>query len=183
MPYTYTPDLSLFTEAFTQTGIRGLNWIIPVFIIFLTMILITRDPNKWKILLLPTTIAWRVAGLQSHYLLVIIGVILFVQESLSLEILGQVITATSGFASDVKSKIQKTTSFLTERTIKNKEWDKKFLDKIDKFTAPKKYEAKKAQETAIIQLKKDEFKFKKESIKNKLEELERKRKNQDNTTL
>lgn len=89
----YTPDLTMFQQAFTYTEVYGMNWIIPTILVFLTMIMITRDFNRWKILALPTLLAWKIAGLPTSLVLLIIATILYVQESLNLEVFGNLLTA------------------------------------------------------------------------------------------
>lgn len=96
----YTPSYELFKQAFTLTPINGVTWIIPMMILIITLILITRKPNHWKILALPTILMYRTIGLNFDplsYPLIGIAGILFVQESLGMEIMGNVITATSQY--------------------------------------------------------------------------------------
>lgn len=101
----YTPDLSLFQQAFTYTEVYGMNWVIPSILVFLTLIMITRDYNRWKILALPTLLAWKIAGLPTSIVLLIIATIVYVQESLNLEVFGNFLTATTETSSKTLSWI------------------------------------------------------------------------------
>lgn len=92
---TWTPDLSVFTEAFSQTAVAGWFWAIPLIITFLSMLLITRDVEKWKILFLPVWSGWWIVGVRGNTLMegliFVAGAVLLVIEMFSTQVLGNFI--------------------------------------------------------------------------------------------
>lgn len=87
MPYDL--NHTLWQTTFTDTSIFGLTWLIAIPVILLTLVLITRQTEKWKTLAFPVAMIWHIAGLEVHQLLFIILGIMFVIDSISLEVLGQ----------------------------------------------------------------------------------------------
>lgn len=88
---TYTPDYSLITEGFTYTWISGTKLIIPLILILLVMVFITRDVEKWKILALPVAILIRIMGVPTSILILIGAGIIFVIEVASTQVVGNII--------------------------------------------------------------------------------------------
>lgn len=76
----------VISSTFLDTSILGMKWIIPALIIVITMFLITRDMNKFKVLLAPVVATWFVLGMKSNFMLALIVVALpiFAIEVLSL---------------------------------------------------------------------------------------------------
>lgn len=89
---TYTPDITLVQEMFTYARILGQSWIVPTIITFLTMAIITRDVEKWKILAFPVWAGWWIVGVRANgitsFLIFTILAIMFVIELLSTQVIG-----------------------------------------------------------------------------------------------
>ena len=90
----------LFTDTFVNTHIAGVSWIAPLLVIIFSLLLITRDFDKWKLLALNVIIGWSIVGLHVSFALWIFAVILFVVEGISLQILGSMIGKVSETMSD-----------------------------------------------------------------------------------
>lgn len=102
----YTPDFSFFSQAFQHTPLAGITWIVPIMVVAITMLLITRDPNKWKVTFLPTLLSWRVIGLETSMIFIGIAVLLFVQESLQMDVIGNIVSATSLATTTLKDTVR-----------------------------------------------------------------------------
>lgn len=81
------------TSVFTNTRITNIEWAISIFIVLLTMLLLTTDYNKWKILALPVTIIWHIVGITPNFLWYLFVSILFIIEALSLQTVGNLLNA------------------------------------------------------------------------------------------
>ena len=90
---TYVNGTTAFEEIIANTNILGIEWIITAMIVFLTLLLITRDPNKWKTLALPVTATWYLCGLETSGVFLIIAAIIFSIESFSIDMIGELLTA------------------------------------------------------------------------------------------
>lgn len=87
----YLPDFSLFEETFTYAYVLGVEWIIPLMITIVGMLIITRDINKWKIMALPMLILTRIAGIPTNIILLMVAGIIFVIEALSTQTVGNIL--------------------------------------------------------------------------------------------
>lgn len=89
---TYTPDYTIIQEVFTYSRILLQGWIIPLIVTFLSMLLITRDVEKWKILAFPIWAGWWIVGIRgtglTNFIIFTITAILFVIEILSTQVIG-----------------------------------------------------------------------------------------------
>lgn len=75
-------------ESLNGTNIIGTQWIIPIIIIFLTLLLITRETNRWLYLAFPVSIMWRTAQLKVHMLIIAIAGLFFVTKLIQDDIIG-----------------------------------------------------------------------------------------------
>lgn len=98
METLYTPDFTAIKEALTQTWTLGTEWIIPLVIALLVMAVITKDTDKWKILALPVFALERIIGMPVHFILITIAGILFVVETMSTQVVGNLIGKAKQFA-------------------------------------------------------------------------------------
>lgn len=91
----YTPDWTLLTNAFQLTPLGGLEWIVGLLASILTCAIITRDTERWKILLCPAMAAWTAIGVPrvtvGYAMLMFIAFIPFAIESLSTVLFGKII--------------------------------------------------------------------------------------------
>jgi len=90
---TYTPDWSYMTDAFKNTYILGSGWILPLIMTFIVIIMITRDINKWKILMFPFLVLWNIIGIPVNLVIMIFAGLVFVIEALSTEMGGNLLTS------------------------------------------------------------------------------------------
>lgn len=77
------------------TGVKAFNngWFLPILVIGLTLLIITRDINKWKRFMLPVTAMWGAGGLLISPVVYIFGAILYVVEMFSIEAVGATLRA------------------------------------------------------------------------------------------
>jgi len=82
---TTTPvDFSIFENIFKYGQIGHYVWVIPLLLIFISMILISRQPEQWKILLLPISVGFYIildTATGMMYLLFVIGGIMLALSS------------------------------------------------------------------------------------------------------
>ena len=90
-----TAAWTIVQEVFKDSLVFNIDWLIVIFIVFISMLLITRNIQKWKVLALPVTLAWSIAGLKPSLLWYIIITIIFGVESLSIDMLGSLVKAVS----------------------------------------------------------------------------------------
>lgn len=74
-----------------NTSILGVTWIVSLIIIFFTLLLISRRPSDWKILALPVSLAWYLSGIRTSIIFVIITALIFVIESMSTDVIGEML--------------------------------------------------------------------------------------------
>jgi len=89
---TLTPDFSAFTTAFTNTWTLGTEWILPVVLAIMVMAIITKDIEKWKIMMFPMFVIERMLGIPVHFALMSLAGIVFAIETLSTQIVGNLIS-------------------------------------------------------------------------------------------
>lgn len=87
---TSTVDFSLFTSLFSHSTFFGLSWFVALLITMISLPMITKDPEKWKVLFLPVSLCWLIAGVNVHVIMLIIATLIFVQESIGLQTIGNV---------------------------------------------------------------------------------------------
>lgn len=85
----------LLKNAFLGWTPFNITWAFSIIAVVLTMAILTRDFNKWKQLFLPVMISWHIAGITPHFLMYIIGTLLFILENISIEQLGQLAEVTT----------------------------------------------------------------------------------------
>lgn len=95
----------LIRETFTQTNIFGVEWILTAIITFIVILLIAgKNIGDYKVLILPVTISLHIVGLTPNLLQYIIGILVFVMDTISLEILGNIAETTyAGFKRTTES--------------------------------------------------------------------------------
>lgn len=92
----YTADWGLITNALQLSNIAGASWVVPLIIVFLIMLIITRDVEKWKIMAFPIMAGLKVVGIPRDYpmvwlLFIMLAGIIFVMESMAHQVLGKVL--------------------------------------------------------------------------------------------
>jgi hypothetical protein len=139
MEYVYTPDFTALTEVFTQTWTIGSQWLIPLVLVFLSMALVTRNIEKWKVLFFPMMVTLRIIGLPVHFLILSAGGILFVVELLSTQLIGKVLSplvkATRRIVSDERYRSSEGRSSINKE-VKTIKQDRKELRKVKKLLIP-----------------------------------------------
>jgi len=88
-------DFSLLSNISNNTNIAGTDIILGFIFIILSMLLITRDVEKWKILAFPLAIGFTVAGINISPVIVIITAIIFTIEGLSLQVIASLVDTIS----------------------------------------------------------------------------------------
>ena len=77
-------------DAFINTNLFGADWIIPLATIFMTLLLITRDYENWKVLAFPVGTAYQIIGLHVGFIILAIAGTIFVISSGSVKVLGSI---------------------------------------------------------------------------------------------
>lgn len=88
-----TLGTGLLNDLFTDVTVFGVDWIIALITTIMIMLIISRDPEKWKVLLLPVTIVVGILGLTPTIIQYFIGAILFVINTMSTQVMGYIATA------------------------------------------------------------------------------------------
>lgn len=92
-------NMSIVKEAMTSIQPLGTTWMIPIVIVILSTLAITRDPKVMKRVLFPMAIGWHIALAQfqmgQNVLFLIITGIIFVSDIFTLEIISTVLTWTN----------------------------------------------------------------------------------------
>lgn len=68
---------SMVTEAFVDTTVFSIEWLIALAVLVISMLLITRNPKYWTFLAFPLTIGWHIVGLTPSLLQYIFTAIIF----------------------------------------------------------------------------------------------------------
>lgn len=110
-----TPNFSFLTDYIFNTNFFGLTGLVGLIVVIFTMLMITFDLQKWRTLLLPIATMWHIVGIKQNILILIIGVIIFVQENLSPELVGNILDMTEKVTSNIYRGISKTTNYVTDR--------------------------------------------------------------------
>lgn len=85
--------LTLLGHIVQDMTVFNITWVLSLVATFLTLLIITRDVNKWKELLFPVMTGWYIAGLPPFFLLFIFAAIMYGIETLSIQLIGQVVNA------------------------------------------------------------------------------------------
>ena len=116
----------LIRTTFTDTTIFGIGWIITLIATVIAMALISgKNWSDWKTLLLPVTIALHVIGLVPSILQYVVGAILFVMETMSLQVLGNIAETTTNMISSTVDAVQ---TYKTGRTKKERQHIESFTE-------------------------------------------------------
>lgn len=78
----------LISEILNRFELFGIPWMLPLVLVAITMLLITRDIQEWQVLALPVTVFWHIIGVTPHFLWYVVAIIMFVLYLLSLETIG-----------------------------------------------------------------------------------------------
>lgn len=85
-------DFGFLKENLIYVELFGQNWLIPLILSFLLVIIITRRPNKWGIVYLPLIIGLRTIGLYFslpvYMAMVTLGGLIFATSSLGTDVIG-----------------------------------------------------------------------------------------------
>lgn len=54
--------IELIKAIFVNTTILNIGWVMSLFLTLITLLIITRDTQKWQFLALPVTVMWHIAG-------------------------------------------------------------------------------------------------------------------------
>lgn len=92
---TIDAGYEIVTSVFQNTLVFNIEWIISLALLFVSLILITKDYNQWKKLSLPVIVGWYICGITPNYLILVISAMLFVVDTLSIQSLGQILTVSS----------------------------------------------------------------------------------------
>lgn len=89
----YTSGIPDLAESFTHLNILGAGWLITAIVIFLTLLLISRDPKDWEKLTLPVSIGWYMSGLKLPLPIILITGIIWAVSILGDNLIGQILTS------------------------------------------------------------------------------------------
>jgi len=113
---------TIMTTVFADTIIFNVTWLISLAITFLSLLILTRDANKWKILAFPVMLMWHIAGVPPNFLIYLVSAIVFAIEAMSLQTIGQIMQIATG---------------TVKRTFGPSQVDKMFARRAEKATARK----------------------------------------------
>lgn len=82
---------NVISNVFQNTYIFNTSWIISLIVTSITLMILTRDPEKWKEMWFPVTVLWHIAGITPFILVYVISAVLFVIEGLSIQTIGELV--------------------------------------------------------------------------------------------
>lgn len=98
--------LELIKTVIQDTYIFNISWIISAVLTMLTLLIITKDYNKWKTLAFPVMVGWHISGVTPFILLYMFGAIMFAIESLSVQVISGLLSATTKVFKENTEKIR-----------------------------------------------------------------------------
>lgn len=113
--------LNYIADIVGQTGFLNTPWLVHSILTLLTLIILTRDVNKWKQLALPITMLWHIIGIQPSYLMYLGAGIVFIIDNLSINIIGKTIRT-------ITRKKKQESNEMTKKKLLN--LDKKTISKF-----------------------------------------------------
>ena len=90
----YNITNTLWTQTFQQTTLLGVDWLVSIPIILISLALITRDMESWKSMAFVMAVAWSSVGIHVNAIILIITGIMFVIDTLSIQIITNIIGTT-----------------------------------------------------------------------------------------
>lgn len=90
---------------FSNTELFYVNWAVSLLLVFLTVVMITRDIEKWKSLAFPVALMYTIAGMPISLPIVFVLSLIFVQSAVSMQLIGNLVG--SAMDSDLGSFIPK----------------------------------------------------------------------------
>lgn len=89
--YTAEIGTESIKNAFQVNFIQGFEWIPILILTYISILLVTRELQKQKILALPMYLAWGAIGIPTHYIITIILALFYIIETGAVTIIGNVI--------------------------------------------------------------------------------------------
>lgn len=99
--FTYIKDI------FVDSTFLNLDWIIGLFIVLVTLIIITRDIEKWKLLLFPIVLGWHIVGVHQNLIIFMFSSILFALALFDKEVVGNIISFLQDKKTEIQTKLKK----------------------------------------------------------------------------
>ena len=84
-----TYAIQLLSDVFNNSSYFNIDGLIIVLLAVLSMALISRSFDQWKVLALPVTVMWDAAGITPHFLWYALTMIMFVPQVISTEQISQ----------------------------------------------------------------------------------------------
>lgn len=109
--------LAMFEQIINRSEILGVTWIIPLVIAFVSCVVVTRRAEDWKRVFFPICVGWMAAGLQIHIVPLIIGGVIFVIDTLSMETIGGMMEVFSNRSKQVRKQARQQLRSL-EKSVK-----------------------------------------------------------------
>lgn len=111
---------SILGNAFENTMVFNIGWIISLAITAISLVLITRNSQKWRILAFPVMLGWHVAGIAPNFIIYLASALMFAIEGISIQTLGDIITIakrqTMTTITDIQEKVATGTEWGREKT-------------------------------------------------------------------
>lgn len=86
-----TEGFTMIQTVFQGTRFAGIEWIIPIIVVFISLIIITRDFESWGLLAFPVCLIWNVVGFRIPLIFLIGSALFFAVTVLSLQKQGMLI--------------------------------------------------------------------------------------------
>lgn len=84
-------EFGIIDNALNKTTYLGMQFIPPIALTALILLIITRNTNKWKVLALPVLLGLTVCGINQNWILILASATMFVLESLGTDIINMFI--------------------------------------------------------------------------------------------
>jgi len=129
--HSLTPDFQLFLDIVYGANIFNLNWLVYIIIIAMTILIITRNTERFGILLLPVITMYAMANITTigavFYALITLSAFVYAIKTISMQHAGAVFKAV---AKTITFKRKRKPDQNTDQKVFEQYKDKKFLERI-----------------------------------------------------
>lgn len=100
-------DYTFFTTALRDTIYFNISWLFNLVATGITLLIITKDVERWKTLAFPITVAWHIAGLAPSILVYFATALMFVITNLSMKTIGNIVSTINRKSEMFKSELER----------------------------------------------------------------------------
>lgn len=121
-----TQGFNVLRDSMNSSSIAGIDYVIPLILVFLTLVFVTRDLEEWKTLAFPILLMWGLAGIDVPLIFNALLGIQFVLTIIGIQRLGNVLGAvftkpdvTASLRKDIRAeKVRQQATKINDRLAK-----------------------------------------------------------------